>query len=402
MTTTRTIRLAAILSYSVLIAMARGETAPLAGDAWVISGNASNAGASPVVAVGGNGAKGLLLFDLSHLPGGATISSARLVLYVNTVQIGGPMDIYSANAAWTESTVSGIGGPGPGTLIQTGVAVNTANQFVSMDVTSQVQAWIGGAANNGFLLQATGSLSVYFDSKENTNTSHPARLDIILLGSAGAVGATGATGATGASGATGATGPTGATGGIAAPTGATGPTGVTGATGVTGNTGPSGTVAGPTGATGSTGAQGATGPTGAAGLTGPTGPTGPTGSQGQQAANGAIGPTGPTGAAYSNLFSLTSVTSGATISDSAPQHVFLVDDSSGAVTITLPNAGSGAGKAITIRVSGNKRLSGELTVNSQGSDQIFRNAVGGVSSLAFYSSAEFVSDGNRWIVTLAN
>src|SRR5580658_5949130 len=126
MITTRTIRLTAILACSVLPALAWGDTATLVGDAYTIAANASNFGASPVVAVGGRGAKGLLLFDLSLLPNGATVSSARLILYVNTVQLGGPMDVYSANVAWTESTVSGIGGPGPSTLIQTGIGVNTA------------------------------------------------------------------------------------------------------------------------------------------------------------------------------------------------------------------------------------------------------------------------------------
>ena len=62
----------------------------------------------------------------------------------------------------------------------------------------------------------------------------------------------------------------------------------------------------------------------------------------------------------------------------------------------------GVGKVIAIRVSSNKRQSGELAVSSQGSDQIYTNAIGGAVSLQFFSSAEFVSDGTRWIVTLAN
>jgi hypothetical protein len=72
------------------------------------------------------------------------------------------------------------------------------------------------------------------------------------------------------------------------------------------------------------------------------------------------------------------------------------------VTVTLPLASSGVGKVVAIRVSSNKRQSGELAVSSQGSDQIYTNAVGGAMSLQFFSSAELVSDGTRWIVTLAN
>jgi hypothetical protein len=151
-------------------------------------------------------------------------------------------------------------------------------------------------------------VSVAFDSKESTSTSHPATLSI-LLSSSGPAGPTGATGATGATG-VGVAGPTGATGatgvGVAGPTGATGATGagVPGPTGAVGATGATGVgVAGPTGAVGATGATGVgvAGPTGAVGATGAAGvgvagPTGATGVLGARGATGPTGPTGPTGA----------------------------------------------------------------------------------------------------------
>jgi hypothetical protein len=405
MTTTRTIRMisaaVAMLAIGVVPSLAWADTAPLLGDSYTILGNATNFGSLPLVSVGANGAKGLLQFDLSKLPAGVTgasVSSARLVLFVHAVQLGGPMDVYSANAAWSENSVTGVGGPAPGTLIQTGIQVTTANQFISVDVTTQVQAWLNSSANNGFLLQGTGALGVYFDSKENTETSHPARLEILFYGAAGSTGATGANGATGAAG-QGATGPQGVTGSNGGPTGATGPAGVMGATGATGVVAPNG-PGGAKGATGATGAQGATGATGATGPTGAAGSTGPTGNQGPQAANGIPGATGATGIA--NLFSVTLIASGTTISNTALQQVFLVDDSAGPATVTLPLASSGAGKFIAIRVSSNKRQNFELTVNSQGSDLIFINVGSGVTSLALSSGAEFVSDGTRWIAVSAN
>jgi hypothetical protein len=65
------------------------------------------------------------------------------------------------------------------------------------------------------IITPNGSVSVSFDSKENTSTSHPAVLSVVLSGS-GAGGAAGPTGPTGAKGATGATGA-----GVAGATGAT-------------------------------------------------------------------------------------------------------------------------------------------------------------------------------------
>jgi hypothetical protein len=129
-------------------------------------------------------------------------------------------------------------------------------------------------------------------------------------GATGPVGPTGPAGATGAAGATGTAGPTGGVG----PTGATGPAGSTGTPGATGTTGPNGSTGpngptgnagitggtGITGTTGATGAIGSTGPPGAAGSTGVTGNTGGTGNTGNVGLNGPIGATGPQGGPGAN------------------------------------------------------------------------------------------------------
>ena len=166
------------------------------------------------------------------------------------------------------------------------MAVVEAGQFVAVDVTAQVKAWINNPGSNfGFALapalQAPTTV-VFFDSKENTATGHVARLDLTLAdqGPAGPQGATGASGATGPQGATG-------------PAGAVGPrgqTGATGATGAQGNNGPQG-LPGATGATGAAGPQGvpgATGPQGVQGVAGPSGVLGVTFFQGQVAGTVAV------------------------------------------------------------------------------------------------------------------
>ena len=53
--------------------------------------------------------------------------------------------------------------------------VSVAGSYISIPVTNQVQAWLNGAPNYGFIVSAaSASTSVFFDSKEASATSHPA------------------------------------------------------------------------------------------------------------------------------------------------------------------------------------------------------------------------------------
>jgi hypothetical protein len=322
------------------------QNVPLTQDSYVIPGNATNYGSATTMNVGGpNAAQALAQFDLSALPGGTTsaqIAKATLTLFLNKVGAAGTVNISVANGFWTESGVNGTNAPAVAAAVASGVSASAASQYITVDATAAVQAWLTGATNSGFIITPNdGLVNVAFDTKESATTSHPATLTIVLA-SSGATGATGATGpagttgatgptgagttgATGATGAVGATGPAGATGatgagttgatgatGTAGATGATGPagatgatgSGTTGATGAPGATGPAGatgaTGAGTTGATGDKGATGATGPAGVtgatgAGTTGATGPTGQNGTNGTNGTNGSPGPAGPTG-----------------------------------------------------------------------------------------------------------
>jgi len=244
-----------------------------------------------------SGSNTYLKFSLANLGPGITssnVSKATLVLYVDYVLTSGTMDVYQVSGSWSEGSITYNTAPALGTKLFSAVSV-TKTGFLSLDLTSSVQAWLSGTlANNGIaLVPSSGSpISVSFDSKESIFTSHAADLALVLVsagpqgpqgpqglqgptGPQGPIGATGTTGATGPKGDTGATGAIGATG----PQGVTGPTGPLGATGPKGDTGPQGT----TGAQGSAGPQGQPGPQGVPGLmglTGATGPAGPPGSSG--------------------------------------------------------------------------------------------------------------------------
>jgi hypothetical protein len=213
------------------------QTVPLTQDAWVIPGNAANFGNTTTLSVGGvNATSALAQFDLTTLPAGTiagNVSKAVLTLFVNKVNAAGTVNISVANGAWTEPGLSGNNAPTAGASVAGGVSVSTSGTYLYVDATAAVRSWLNGTTNSGFLISPNdGAVTIAFDSKESTTTSHPAGLSITLA-SSGPMGATGPTGVTGAPGSTGSTGPSGPAG----HTGSTGPTGPTGSTGLTGATG---------------------------------------------------------------------------------------------------------------------------------------------------------------------
>ena len=283
-----------LLSLVALVPIAAfAQTVPLTQDAHVAPGTGTNFGTATAILVGSaSNAQSLVQFDLRALPAGTTgarVAKATLSLFVNKVAAAGTVSISVANGAWTETAVNGTTGPVAGAAVASGLSVTTVSTWLYVDATTAVQSWLDGITpNSGFIIMpAGGGVSVAFDSKESTTTSHPAELTIILATS----GPTGATGATGSNGTNGSTGATGATG-------SNGTNGSTGATGATGSNGTNGT----NGATGATGATGLNGTNGATGTTGPTGLNGTNGTNGATGPTGNNGPAGPTGPAGSSSF----------------------------------------------------------------------------------------------------
>ncbi len=313
--------------------------AVLTGDTYIrSSASTANYGGASALVVNSQ-SRALLQFDLSTLPAGTTasgVAKATLKLWVsqpcrpdfdiyglwaywtlNPCDPGpapaGSFDVRRITSGWSEGTVMGQTAPAIGSAVASAVPAGGANLFVAVDVTPAVKEWLSGTANHGLALVANAAgTQVQFDSKESTQSSHPAELEIALAGPQGPAGPTGPQGAPGLpgvpgakgpqgnpgpAGATGARGTTGAAGGtgpvgVVGPTGAAGPTGVAGAIGAQGATGAIG-VTGPVGATGLTGAVGPIGSAGPTGATGATGAKGPTGQDGAEGSTGATGATGP-------------------------------------------------------------------------------------------------------------
>ncbi len=297
-----TLRRALLLGFTLTAAGAFAQTVPLTQDSFMNPGVGTTFGTATTLNVGGAAnSQALAQFDLSALPSGVTasqVAKATFFLFVNKLSAAGTINISVANGSWSELTVSGTTGPVAAAAVASGISVTAAGNYVYVDATTAVQNWLNGSAtNSGFIItSAGGGVNVLFDSKENSTTSHPPTLTILLTnyGPTGATGATGNNGTNGSTGATGATGNNGTNGATGA-TGATGNNGTNGSTGATGATGNNGT----NGATGATGATGNNGTNGSTGATGATGATGSSGNNGSPGAAGVAGATGPTGAAGS-------------------------------------------------------------------------------------------------------
>jgi hypothetical protein len=283
------------LAQSVLLDDAHTSTTPKLMD--------SNFGTNPNLFVNSAGNIYIKFKLSSTLPAGTPASAverATLKLYLANVTTAGKLDVYTLAGPWDEATITGRNAPALGNLLTTTtqIELDKRHEFLVIDVTSLVKQWLGddglgtnGIPNNGLAILAhtpdvttPETANITFDSKENSQTSHEAQLNVELTSSAGTQGPPGPQGEPGPAGPPGPEGPAG-------PQGPQGPQGLKGDTGATGAVGPQG----PQGLKGDTGATGATGPQGPKGDTGATGAVGPQGPQGTPGTQGPIGPPGPQG-----------------------------------------------------------------------------------------------------------
>jgi hypothetical protein len=193
-------RLAVLLLATLcLLTSAYAQITPSA-DAYTNTADpTTNYGANVLLYVDGATEIGYIQFNLSSIPTGASISQATLKLYVNAVTTAGSFNVDYVSGTWSESKITHSLAPALGTAIVSSVPLTTAskNQYILINITPAVQAWLNGSvANDGIALVANSTFNASFDSKENTTTSHPAELDIVFAGGGGS----GITGITTASG----------------------------------------------------------------------------------------------------------------------------------------------------------------------------------------------------------
>ncbi len=185
-----------------------------------------------ITLVVGPGTTSYVQFNLSGIPTGARVSKASLRLYVDGVAKSGAFDVYELDSGWSEKTLNFSTPPPSLGASATGnhpvsITASSVNQFLLIDITPLVQAWLNGTTpNNGVALSLTsdsiGSFS--FDSKESLLTGNGPELEIALAAGVGPQGPPGPQGIQGSPGPTGLQGPPGIDG-------ATGPQGPQGAPG---------------------------------------------------------------------------------------------------------------------------------------------------------------------------
>jgi trimeric autotransporter adhesin len=184
-------------------ALSQAQITPL-GDAYTNSADpTTNYGANVLLYVDGAKEITYIQFDLASIPAGASVSQATLKLYVNGVTTAGSFNVDYVTGSWAESTIDGSNAPPLGSAIASNVSVTSAdkNQYILMNATSAVQAWLSGSeTNNGIALVANSTFNASFDSKENTTTSHPPELDIVFAPGSGGGTITGVTAGTGLTG----------------------------------------------------------------------------------------------------------------------------------------------------------------------------------------------------------
>jgi hypothetical protein len=119
-------------------------------------------------------------------------------------------------------------------------------------------------------------------------------------------------------------------------------------------------------------------------------------------AAGATGANGPAGPAFTNVYSVDPLTrsSGYTIPNTDTYHVYFLNNSGGAATITLPLAATLKGKMVVVQATTFNPAS-QITIQRQGSDQIeIHQVVPGnlVTSIVLNYAGEFISDGTTWLL----
>src|SRR5438874_844191 len=206
-----------------------GQGAPITDDAYVSSATpTANNGTSPSLVVQNPGGFSYIRFDLARvLPANTSpypiaasmVAKATLKVYASAVTAGGTVDIYQVAGPWCEKTggtcAAGITyntQPTQTPILVSGSTVNIpatgAGQYYTFDVTQAVKDWInnqnnsGGYPNYGLVIKPSigSSVSVTFESRKSTTTSHNAELHVVLSGPQGIQGPQGSQGGQGPQG----------------------------------------------------------------------------------------------------------------------------------------------------------------------------------------------------------
>jgi hypothetical protein len=191
-----------IFTFAFGVSLAYGQITPSADSYTNTAAPTTNYGANTLLDVDGATQATYIQFNLASIPAtytSADITKATLKLYVNSVATAGSFNVDYVNGTWAENTITHNLAPALGTTVAASVPITTVekNQFILIDVTAAVQAWLSGTPNDGIALVANGTFNATFDSKENGSTSHAPELDIVFGGTLSGVTTASGSGLTG-------------------------------------------------------------------------------------------------------------------------------------------------------------------------------------------------------------
>ena len=128
-----------------------------------------------------------LYFNLDEVPHDSVLRWAKLRLFLPSVRVrGAGLGVHVVADEWDESAASTkpVQPVATGTIASIGPEKLGTRRFVTVDVTSTVQAWInGGIKNEGFAIApiikaGTLAASLYLTSKDGAGFGLPAELDL--------------------------------------------------------------------------------------------------------------------------------------------------------------------------------------------------------------------------------
>src|SRR3984885_6334929 len=197
---TAQLRLISLLSLILCAWTAAYSQITPSADSYTVTGDpTTNYGAKTLLDVESPTQTTYIQFNLSSIPSTYTsndITKATLKLYVFSVTTPGSFNVDYVNGTWAENTITSNLAPALGTTIAASIPLVTAdkNQFILIDVTEALQAWLSGTPNDGIALVGNSPFNATFESKENTTTSHAPELDIVFAGGGTLTGVTTASG----------------------------------------------------------------------------------------------------------------------------------------------------------------------------------------------------------------
>ncbi|MBK8253199.1 MAG: DNRLRE domain-containing protein [Polyangiaceae bacterium] len=139
------------------------------------------AGAYPYLWTGGSDHHALIQFDLSSIPEGATVVSAKLTVYQQWTSQSGTVNGHQVLQPWSEASVSwsNFGNPANWSAAVAGSFTTTDVGYRDMILTDLVADWVSGAAPNyGIALDEAGGAQHAYWASERSNVAQRPSLTV--------------------------------------------------------------------------------------------------------------------------------------------------------------------------------------------------------------------------------